>query len=295
MENNVSKTEVQRARRVPLAWFLNAVLPGELQQVSRGSYRRTLQHAVKVNEGISGFYDWGSGESGNTIDYLIRFLGYSFVDAVRVLCTFADNGVVEGIHMSADTTKSQPQIRRSTFAMPEPADESYRQLYAYLTQTRKIPVKVVNRLVRDRLLYQAKNKPGCYNNIVFASPERDFYEMRGTNTQRKFHRSQGKVGNECWYFRGDNYTHPNRIYITEGAIDAVSLYVLHPEADSMYTAIGGAGKQKALDRLKLLQLPIIIATDNDEAGNDCRMRNPDCASIRPRFHDWNDDLRAVRN
>ena len=294
MSANVSTAEIQLARRVPLATFLNCVHPGELQQVSKTSYRKADQHALKVNEGIAGFYNWGSGESGNSIDYLTRFLGYSFVDAVRILCTFVDGGVVEDIHMTADTTISQQQIRRSGFVVPEPTDGSYRQLFAYLTQTRKIPVEMVNRLVHDRLLYQDKNGPGCYNNIVFATPERDYYEMHGTNTERKFHRSQGKNGDECWYFTGHGCTRPVRIYVTEGAIDAVSLYVLHPEADSMYTAIGGAGKQKAIDRLKTLQIPVIIATDNDPAGDDCRSRNRDCATIHPRLHDWNDDLRAVR-
>lgn len=295
MANYVSEVDKKRARMVLLASFLNTVHPGELQRISRGHYMKADRHSVKVNDRIAGYMDWGNQKGGNTIDYLTEFLGYSFVDAVRTLCAYADNGTDEIVQVTENASNSPPSSCRSTFSMPEPADESYRQLYAYLTQTRKIPVEIVNRLIRDRLLYQAKNKPGCYNNIVFASPERDYYEMRGTNTQRKFHRSQGKVGNECWYFRGDNDTHPNRIYITEGAIDAVSLYVLCPEADSMYTAIGGAGKQKAIDRLKALRIPMIIATDNDEAGDDCRMRNPDCVSIRPRFHDWNDDLRAVRN
>ena len=229
------------------------------------------------------------------MDYLTEYLGYTFVDAVKVLCAFSDGCTGESIPLTACTTNVQPPICRSGFSMPEPISESYRQLYAYLTQTRKIPVEVINRLVHQKLLYQAKNVPGCYNNIVFASVEENYYEMHGTNTQRKFHRSQGKNGDECWYFTGDGQTRPNRIYVTEGAIDAVSLYVLYPEPDSMYTAIGGAGKQKAIDRLKTLQIPIIIATDNDEAGDDCRSRNPDCATIRPKLHDWNDDLRAIRN
>ena len=70
---------------------------------------------------------------------------------------------------------------------------------------------------------------GGYNNELLIGSEAVFsgrkyyYEMHGTNTQRKFHRSQGKNGDECWYFTGDGQTRPNRIYVTEGAIDAVSL------------------------------------------------------------------------
>lgn len=290
----VSDTDKRRARKVPLALFLNTVHPGELQPIARGRYRKATRHAVKVNEGISGFQDWGSGEKGNSVDYLTEYLEYTFVDAVRVLCAFSDGYTEGSVPMATCTANSSLPTCRSEFSMPEPTDGSYRQLFAYLTQTRKIPVEMVNRLVHDGLLYQAKNGPGCYNNIVFASVEGNYYEMRGTNTEKKFHRSQGKNGDECWYFTGQGQTRPVRIYVTEGAIDAISLYVLHPETDSMYTAIGGAGKQKAIDRLKTFQIPVIIATDNDEAGDDCRMRNPDCATIRPLSHDWNDDLRASR-
>ena len=42
-----------------------------------------------------------------------------------------------------------------------------------------------------------------------------------------------------------------------------------------YAAIGGAGKQQAVDRLKYFSIMVIIATDNDAAGDECRAKNPD--------------------
>ena len=35
---------------------------------------------------------------------------------------------------------------------------------------------------------------------------------------------------------------------------------------------------------------VIIATDNDTAGDDCRNRNAEFANIRPKNKDWNEDL-----
>ena len=291
MAENVSYMEKQAARRVPLADFLNSKHPGELQQTARGHWLKIDNQSLKVNAGIAGYKDWGSGKSGNSIDYLMEYLGYTFIDAVKALCAFSGD-----VDLPLGCTERRPPASqaptRADFSLPEKMSGQYRQLYAYLTQTRRIPVEVVNDLVHRGLLYQAANGPGCYNNMVFVSPEKTFYEMHGTNTQKTFHRSFGKVGNECWYFTGEAHTRPVRIYVTEASIDAVSLYVLRPEPDSCYAAIGGAGKQQAVDKLKTLRIPIIIATDNDAAGDDCRIRNRDCITIRPTLHDWNDDLKA---
>lgn len=293
MAKNVSLSEKQAARRVPLADFLNARHPGELQQTARGHWQKADNHSVKVNAGIAGYKDWGSEKGGNSIDYLMEFLGYTFVDAVKALCAFSGTEDVDLPDVGTEhrPAASQP-VTRAEFNLPAQMNGRFRQLYAYLTQTRRIPGEVVNDLVHRGLLYQAANGPGCYNNMVFVSPERTFYEMHGTNTAKPFHRSFGKIGNECWYFTGEAHTRPVRIYVTEAAIDAVSLYVLRREPDSCYAALGGAGKQQAVERLKTLRIPVIIATDNDAAGDDCRNRNPDCETIRPTLHDWNDDLRA---
>jgi len=294
MTENVSYAEKQMARRVPLADFLLAKHPGELQQTARGHWQKADNHSVKVNAGIAGYKDWASDQGGNSIDYLTQYLGYGFVDAVKALCAFSGG---EGVDLPNGGAERRPapsqSLSRAEFTLPAKMSGRFRQLYAYLTQTRRIPAEVVTDLVQRGLLYQAANTPGCYNNMVFVSPEKTFYEMHGTNTQKSYHRSFGKTGNECWYFTGEAHTRPARIYVTEAAIDAVSLYVLRKEPDSCYAALGGAGKQQAVDRLKTLRIPVIIATDNDVAGDDCRTRNPDCETIRPTLHDWNDDLRAA--
>lgn len=61
-----------------------------------------------------------------------------------------------------------------------------------------------------------------------------------------------------------------------------------------YISIAGATKQPAIDRLKLSKLNIILAVDNDEAGQVCRDRNFDLEYILPDRKDWNEDLQVLK-
>ena len=292
MFNTISREEIRNARCTPLADFLNVNHPGELQQIASGHWQKADNHSVKVNSGISGYIDWSTGDRGNSIDYLIKYLGYSFIDAVKALCETSN---VKGMQLSKRHDEipltTSTNFVRTDYVLPEKSQGGWSQLYAYLIKTRNIPAKIVKDLVQRGLLYQAANRPKFYNNMVFVSPEKDYYEVHGTNTHKDFYRSCGKTGKECWYFTGEAHTRPARIYVTEAAIDAVSLFVIRSQPDSCYVSIGGAGKQQAVEALKKYQIPVIIATDNDNAGDECRRRNSECETLRPTLHDWNDDLR----
>ena len=67
----------------------------------------------------------------------------------------------------------------------------------------------------------------------------------------------------------------------------------------MYCSVGGAGKQQAIDAIKSYMIAAggrtVIATDNDDAGEACRLRNPDCWTAVPRLKDWNADWLATRS
>ena len=90
------------------------------------------------------------------------------------------------------------------------------------------------------------------------------------------------------------------LYICEGAIDAISLYLVragtkinHAE-QGLYCAIGGVANQQRIDRIKNYAADagcqVVIAVDNDKAGEQCRQRNPDCRAWIPRLKDWNEGL-----
>ena len=149
-------------------------------------------------------------------------------------------------------------------------------------------------LVDNKILYQEKNR----NNIVFINTERDFAELRGTYTYGKpFHGIVPDCRNDgFWWFRTSRTA--CKAYICEAAIDAISLFELHKlrgkNEPAYYISIAGAAKQPAISRLKGSTLSLILAVDNDAAGQQCRDKNPDLEYILPEHKDWNEDLQALQ-
>lgn len=327
MGTYVSKAQYIDACKADLYAFLRFSHPEAITLKYGSALLRSNEH-VSVKPGYNGFYNFRTGESGNNIDYLMNFLGYRYPEAVLALIrgTQAETDTPTGRAAipSAPAVRVAPSIKtvKKAIELPEPSRNGNRQLYAFL-MSRKIPAEVIGQLIRDGLLYQSE----AGHNIVFASPGRDYCEIRGTNTfaDRRCRRhktcSNYKSGEHGWCRKMDTCPEyksspfhgcpkdalPGRfwhfapqpdkpadaVYICEAAIDAVSLYVIHcmqgHPGICVYTSIGGAGKQKAIDRLSR-HSNAILAVDNDAAGQACRDRNPALPSIIPVHKDWNEDL-----
>lgn len=245
-------------------------------------------------------------------------MGYPLDDAVFALCGESTPSYMLPPSDFVPQIKVPPQ-----FPLPTPGP--FKQLFAYL-QARGISAKTLQKLIDRELLYQDNR-----NNIVFVNKDRDWGERRGTNT---FADVRCKLRNECsdfksqeqgwcqrmhncpnykkdtfrgmiagsrqdgyWCFKG-GLGEPTKAYICEASIDAISLYELHikqgRKEHALYVSIGGIAKQPAIDRLKAL-MPVILAVDNDAAGEECRKRNSDLEFIIPQHKDWNDDLLALSN
>ncbi len=95
------------------------------------------------------------------------------------------------------------------------------------------------------------------------------------------------------------WRHASKCYICEAAIDAISLYELHKiqrnHEEAYYISIAGVAKQPAIDRLKKYKYKLVLAVDNDDAGQNCRNRNSELEYIIPMHKDWNEDLQALTN
>lgn len=84
----MNETAKRAARTVNLYDFLMSMHPEDV--VNEGnSLRLRNNHSVSVKHGYCGFTDFSNGETGNSIDCLVHFLGYEFTDAVAALCSFA--------------------------------------------------------------------------------------------------------------------------------------------------------------------------------------------------------------
>lgn len=381
MSNFVSKEQYQQACRVDLSEWLLSHHPEEVT-VKYGSVLLISDDHISVKLGFHGFHNFKTGASGNNIDYLTNFLGYTYPEAVLALldekegdgpddapdvclsCTSKDRqdilhymistlefsyeeaqqllseenlqkifqfwrgygaGLETAIYAvcgaSSGKSADAPTTSGSKISCPLPGSTN-RNLYAFL-QSRGIPPLVTRELIDRKLLYQDD-----HNNVVFITPQRDYCEIRGTNTfadnrcrksesckdYQEIKHSWCRYMNDCtdyhnssfhgcwrsrsdrfWYLtnRLDSQTKVSSIYVCEAAIDAISLYLIHQQhgiiTPAAYVSIGGAGNQKAIKRLKK-HGGVIIATDHDEAGDACRDRNPELATIVPVYKDWNEDL-----
>ena len=86
------------------------------------------------------------------------------------------------------------------------------------------------------------------------------------------------------------------MFITEAAIDATSLFILHSMtrdvSHSVYVSIGGVSNYATIDRIRR-HSHAVLAVDNDSAGEICRSRYRDLKSVMPKNKDWNEDLIEV--
>lgn len=277
-----TKEQMQAARKADLYDFLMRNHASSFKREGR-SIHPIDNKSLSIKQGYSGYMDFATDEKGNSVDFLVKHLGYEMDQAVFALC---------GTGASVSSAPKAPApVENLPVEFPEPADGSYKNLFAFL-RGRGIPTDTIQMLVDSKLLYQSKDK----NNAVFINKERDWAELRGTYTlaEKQFH---GVVPN-CrhdgfWWFRTSKDA--KIAYVCEAAIDAISLYVLHKSQgnmdDAYYISIGGAAKQSAIDRVKK-SMRTVIAVDNDPAGSDCRKRNVECECIIPTHKDWNEDLQA---
>ena len=273
---HVTKEQIRQARRANLADYLLQEYPAGVKIVGSSLCLRK-NPSLYVKKNIPGYHDFSTGEHGNSIDFLTRHLNCSFTDAVKTLCKFDCS------------SQSKATITRAPFRLPERDCPPFEQVITYLTG-RGIPQETVMFLIQENLLYQ--DMP--YGNAVFVSLDEDYCEIRGTGS-RPFHGCRKKKPDRFWYLLTD--PNPETAYVCEAAIDAVSLMLIHRVQGitdpAVYVSIGGVANQQAIDRLKKKKLTVILAVDNDPAGNECRQRNPDHTALIPCNKDWNDDLRRM--
>lgn len=298
----VSHEAIVAARRAPLYDYLLSRHPPDVRREG-DSLRLRCNHSISIKRGYSGYTDFATGETGNAVDCLTRHLGYDFQCAVAALCKYMGTPTAanEQPRTATETPPEATQPPPRVFILPEPSQGQNRHLYAYLTQRRGIPPAIVQQLIGWGLLYQERD----HNNMVFVNPEKTFAELRGTVPGKSFHQVLFSDPTAFWGFKANGPgSDANVAYVCEAAIDAVSLYLLHlaagiPDGENgLYCSIGGVTNQCRInairDGISATGGHTVLAVDNDDAGELCRQRNPDCPVLVPQLKDWNEDLLAAQ-
>lgn len=295
-----NKDQMRRARRTPLGDFLLRYDPDGYMRCGnclRSNQNRSITITIS-GKGCNLYHDWATGEYGNSVDYLEKYLGFAPNDAVFALIGDNYSPTVTDIKKPVSPPERANNGEKKPFERPERETGRWSQAYAYLIRSRGISKDTVDKLVKAKRLYQAKPNKG-HVNIVFMNKDGDWGELKGTSTYVKFRR--GLTGNRSdgyWCFQTGK--HPECVYICEAVIDAISLYELHQmqgiNGPACYAGIGGTSKYPAIERI-IKEYPdatIYMAVDNDDAGAHTRTKYPNLPSIVPKKNDWNEDLMEVR-
>lgn len=278
------------ARTASLYDYLQGIHPDLFKKTENNLYLKG-NNSLVIRKGGYGYKDYATCETGNGIDFLTGHLGYSFQEAVLAL---AGRNYVREQHASETVSFISGEQSRA-IQLPPTAAPPYSRLYAFL-MARGIPKSMIDTLVRQGLLYQSDRT----NNVVFVNPERDYFELRGTCTyaDKPFHGCGKTKSDRFWYLKGSQ-ADCDTVYITEAAIDAISLFLIHRlqrvnTSRSVYVSIGGVSNNATINRIKHRKRAI-LAVDNDGAGEHCRQLHSDLEFILPVHKDWNEDLISWRN
>lgn len=284
----ITNAQKEQAKKINLYEYLVDNHYDDIK-IEGNSLRLRNNKSICVKRGANWYHDFSTEKTGDTIELLMKEFGYTFPDAVISLC---DGGLITTAAATRTTTK---ETGASKIDIPRAKDSKYRNLYAYLCG-RGITADLITRLITEGILYQEAE----YNNIVFINIEKDFCELHGSLSYGKsFHQCRKSQPDRFWSFNTDKRT-PEEIYICEASIDAMSLYLIHQRngktTPCAYVSIGGVANQQTIERIKKnVPVPVIIAVDNDNAGQLCREKNLDLKSIIPKNKDWNEDLMKMNN
>ena len=285
-----TEEQIDQAKSVDLYDFiLNNPEFGDDFEIKGDSLRREDKNEkdekvriISVKRNSSFYNDWITMHGGDNIYFLTKLYGYTFSEAMEAL--LSDTLTAKAI-LPVNKSISEGTEKKAIKIPPRGFDS--KRVYAYLTKQRKIPGDTVNMLMRSGLLYQDN-----MGNAVFISHNRDRVEVRGTNTYKgKYANTDYSVKDAFWYFGKSGDT----VYITEGAIDAVSLYELLGRKKAIYASLPGVGNQCIIDRIvKAGKHRVVLAVDNDQAGTIRRVCNINLEhSIPPDpYKDWNEMLKA---
>lgn len=277
----MNKELIKQARQANLAQFL---LEQGVDLKREGRRYKSKEHDSLIFTNNS--YYWNSrNEHGNSIDYLVKHLNFTFQEAVAALSgmknsTLTDSQSVECFKITDVITSNQLQ-----------------RTIAYLNKTRFIDTDIITSLIKNKVLLQEQTT----NNAIFVmlneNDEPVGAELQGTLSHVRF---KGVApGSIYGYgFNIKDVPNPTKAFFFESAIDLLSFYQMYKHRLESYILVSMAGLkvnviETTLGAYKTI-VELFIATDNDQASTTFKqgltMQFKDVLPRAP-HKDWNEQLR----
>lgn len=213
-EKQVSKEQIEQARKLDLLSYLQQYEPHELVKVASGVYSTRSNDSLKISNGK--WYRWSRGYGGvSALDYLIKVREMDFVSAVRYLCDKAGYTPLPPVY-----TAKPPQ--KKPLELP-PANDNNDRVVAYLT-ARGIDPRLIQSCIHTKRLYEDKR-----HNCVFVGFDHmgrsRFGFLRSSDFKSTFMR-EADGSDKRYSFSLPPPENISKLHIFESAIDLLSYVTL---------------------------------------------------------------------
>ena len=277
-----TKQQIDAANHSDLAAFL--LSRGETVR-QKGREALWEKHQVWVNG--SKWYSHYEAAGGYAIDFVMRYLGLPFPDAVREL-----------LGETATDPSPSVQIEQPSLDLPE-RNPTMNKVYAYLMGQRFITREVISFFTHEWTLYEDAR----YHNCVFVGLDEQGHprhcHMRSTTGDFKLTMS-GSEAEYSFHHDGED----DLIFVFEAPIDLLAFLSLHPDnwQEHSYVALCSVSEKALLHRLEVNPnlRRVVLCLDNDTTGraaserigNLLRERGYDVETLIPERKDWDEDLKS---
>ena len=263
---------VKEIKKMDLLTYFKNYEPNELVRDSRTQYSTKTHSSLKISNGYWNYFNGGFGGK-NAVDYVKKMLGYEFPESIEY--------IIKKMNGRVPVYVPQAEKRNNvTLILPEKNDNANR-VKQYLN-SRGIDNEIIQKCIEKHLIYEEKH----YHNAVFVGYDEmgnaRYAGCRATN-ESKF-KSDATGSSKQYSFKLESYKKTDKIFIFEGAIDALSyatLFKLYGQNWEDKTFISLAGVYQPAKIIEQSKVPVAISNylekhpevtkiylclDNDEAG-----------------------------
>lgn len=288
-----TEQEKESANSMSIADYLSS--HGEtVERVGREYVWEAPSGKVSING--SEWYSQYELVGGGAVNFVQKFFGLSYPDAIRSLLGNNAGETVVGEKKAPSHKPKKP------FALPEKHTDM-RRVYGYLMHERLIDRAVINRFVKDELIYEDAK----HHNAIFVGKDRNgnpvHAQKRATSAKSSFKGNlDSSIAEYSFHFDGSS----EYLFVFEAPIDMLAYISMHKNGweRHSYVALCSTADRAALQMLK--DNPhlktVYLCLDNDSAGLIGCQRVADSIHelgdytvwrVPPLNKDWDEDLKAM--
>ena len=251
------------------------------------------KHQVWING--SSWYSHYEEVGGHAIDFVKRFYGLPFRDAVREL---TGESTSECAPIPSERTERKPR-EQPPLILPE-RNPTSQTVESYLTGKRFISPEVVSFFLQSGTLYEDVEHHNCVFVGLDENGQPRHCHKRGTSGDFK----QSVAGSDTAFSFHHNGT-DDSLFVFEAPIDMLAYITMYPDnwQAHSYVALCSVADRALTHRLEVNPnlRKVFLCLDNDEAGQTAAERMRESLSahgyeveiLRPTNKDWDEDLKAA--